>query len=146
MNSGLFSEVEFSVSHPDAKEPSKTYESDAGADLSCLEDFWLFPGETKLIKTGISLSVPNHCYAQLATRSSTALKSVCVTGGVIDYGYAGEVGVVLNNLGNKRVDFTKGDRIAQVIFLPIVEVTFKRVNELKSSPRGKKGFGSSNTK
>ena len=142
MNSGLFAEVEFVKMHPDAQAPSRVYEGDAGNDLCALEDFSLFPGQTKLIKTGIAIAVPPHCYGKVDGRSSLAKMGVFVTGGVIDHGYTGECGVFLNNLGTEKLNFRKGDRIAQIIFLPIVEVTFKQVDKLPNTARGSGGFGS----
>ena len=118
-------------------------ESDAGNDLFALEDFTLFKGQTRMVRTGVAISVPDHCYAQIASRSGLAKKSIFVTGGVIDVGFCGEVCVLLNNFSNEAVQFKKGDKIAQLIFLPIVEVSFKQVDALKPTRRGSKGFGSS---
>ena len=97
-HSGLFAEVEYVKLHPDAQEPHRTHEGDAGNDLKALEDFTMYPKETILVKTGIALAVPNHCVGLVKTRSSTAKRGVFTTGGVIDHGYTGECGVLLNNL------------------------------------------------
>ncbi len=141
-HSGLFAEVEYVKLHPDAQEPHRTHEADAGNDLKALEDFTMYPGQTKLVKTGVALAVPNHCVGLVQTRSSTAKIGIFVTGGVIDHGYTGECGVVLNNLGDEKVNYRKGDKIAQIVFLPIIEATFKQVESLGTTSRGTGGFGS----
>jgi dUTP pyrophosphatase len=140
---GMFAEVEFVKLDKDAQEPVRAHESDADNDLKALEDFRIHRGQTKKVRTGIALSVPNHCYGQVAGRSSLASKGIFPVGGVIDHGYTGECSVVLFNSSDEHVDFRKGDKIAQIIFLPIVEVSFKEVDALGNSNRGSNGFGSS---
>ena len=140
---GMFAEVDFVKLDKDAQEPQRAHESDAGNDLKALENFVLYPGQTKKVRTGIALAVPNHCYGQIAGRSGLASKGVFPVGGVVDHGYSGEILVALFNSSDETMNFRQGDKIAQMVFLPIVEVTFKQVDSLDSSARGESGFGSS---
>lgn len=140
---GMFSEIKYTKLDESAKAPTRAHESDAGNDLYALEDFQMFPGQTKLIKTGIAVEIPEHAYGQVASRSSLARKGVFVTGGVIDAQYRGEVGVLLNNLSDEKLEFRKGDKIAQLVILPIIETTWVESTALSGSNRGSNGFGSS---
>lgn len=141
---GMFADVRFTKLHPDAKTPTRAHESDAGNDLYALEDFTIYAGETLLVKTGIAVALPEHAYGQISGRSSLAKNGIFVTGGVIDSSYRGAISVILNSCaGNVMMHYKKGDKIAQLIVLPILEVTWKEVETLDTTVRGSNGFGSS---
>lgn len=128
-----------------AKAPSKAHSCDAGWDIFASEPCVVGPGETKVIKTGIALEIPSGWYGQIKSRSGLGAKGLIVTAGVVDSGYRGEVGVVVVN-GNRGPEgsfsFKAGDKIAQMVFLPVPEVEINLTGSLAGSARGKGGFGS----
>lgn len=125
--------------------PSKSNPSDAGYDLYSVEDKKIIPGNRKLVKTGISIAIPNGYVGLIWPRSGLAVKhGIDTMAGVIDSGYRGEIGVVLQNHGDKEYLIKSGDRIAQILFQKIECVySWEEVESLQDSERGTGGFGSS---
>ena len=127
--------------------PTQANPSDAGWDLYADEDVKIWPGETKLISTGISLEIPDGYVGLIWDRSSMGVKGIHRHAGVIDSGYRGEVKVCLHNSnpeGSKNNFIIEaGDRIAQIIIQesPIFEM--REVKNLEEGDRGNNGFGSS---
>lgn len=126
------------------------YESDmaAGVDLRAMveEDITLAPGQTFLMPTGISIYIndKNLC-ATVLPRSGLGFKHGIVLGnltGLIDADYQGPLMVPLWNRSNEPFTIKVGDRIAQMVFVPIVRATFKVVDDFEESARGSGGFGS----
>jgi dUTP pyrophosphatase len=129
-----------------AKVPEYAHDGDAGFDFTNNEeDFTLYIGERKLVKTGIKVSFPEDCTLEVRSRSGLALKKGIVVlnaPGTIDSGYRDEIGVILYNSGQGHVAIKKGDRIAQGVLVPIYKAKFKVVEDLEDSERGLGGFGS----
>ena len=101
------------------------------------------PHSRCLIKTGISIRVPNGCYGRVAPRSGLALnKGIDIGAGVIDEDYRGEVGVIMFNHSSKHFEVRKDDRIAQLICERIVHPCIEEVDDLEGTDRGADGFGS----
>ena len=128
------------------------YQSDgaAGADLRAhmAADIVLKPGQRALVPTGLHMQIPPGLEAQVRPRSGLAANSgvtVLNSPGTIDSDYRGEVKVLLVNLGDEEVTIRSGDRIAQVVFCPVVRVAFTRAQSLAETPRGSGGFGSTGT-
>jgi dUTP pyrophosphatase len=134
----------------DSKIPFYAHEGDAGMDLYSREEKNIAPGETSLIKTGISIELPHLTEAQIRPRSGLALKNsitVLNSPGTIDEGYRGEIGVILINHGKENFYVEKHMRIAQMVIKPIIRVDIQEVNsELSKSERAEGGFGSSGLK
>ena len=128
---------------PNAVLPTRAHPEDAGLDLYSLEDKWIAPSEGSMISTGISLEIPPGHVGMVADRSSLAKKGVKSAGGVIDAGYRGIVHVVLWNISKQEIQIRAGDRIAQMLILPIRLLEPLEVVDLEVSDRGDKGFGSS---
>lgn len=128
-----------------ARVPAKAHPGDAGWDIYASEAADVGPGETRIIKTGIALEIPGGWYGQIKSRSGLGAKGLIVTAGVVDSGYRGEVGVVVVN-GNKGPEgsfsFKPGDKIAQMVFLPVPDVEITMTEALNGSVRGQGGFGS----
>ena len=102
-----------------------------------------------LIPTGLAISIPIGYEAQIRPRSGLALKygvSVLNSPGTIDADYRGQLGVVLINHGVDDFHINHGDRIAQIIFAPIVQAVWKQVTDLDLSSRDVNGFGSTGIK
>jgi dUTP pyrophosphatase len=107
------------------------------------------PGERVLVPTGLYLEVPTGLECQVRPRSGLALKkgiTVLNTPGTIDSDYRGEVGVILINLSNENFTIEPNDRIAQLVFCPVIQVTLIETDALESSDRGTGGFGSTGKK
>jgi|TARA_Y100000748_G_scaffold209048_1_gene175228 dUTP pyrophosphatase len=125
------------------------YQSDeaAGVDLSASieQPVKILPWEREIIPCGISLSMPRGLEAQIRPRSGLAFKhgiTILNTPGTIDSDYRGEIKIVLINLSKKEFLIQPKDRIAQMIFSEVTQVTFKEVDDLDSTNRGIDGFGS----
>lgn len=108
------------------------------------EPLTLQPGQWRLVPTGLLVSIPHGYEAQVRPRSGLALKhgiTVLNAPGTIDSDYRGEIGVILINLGDKEFTVCRGDRIAQMIFSPVVTANMIVVEALETSARGNGGFG-----
>ena len=127
-----------------AKLPSRKHPTDAGLDLAYDgEKIWLFPGETRKLSTGIAIELWPNTVGIAKPRSGLASKhSIDVYAGVIDEGFTGEIEVTLHNSGQFPVEFERGDRIAQLLIMPVFYLEPVEVDELKSSDRGASGHGS----
>ena len=127
----------------DVKLPEYAHDGDAGMDIYSSVDCVLRPGEKQLIKTGISIAIPNGYVGLIWDRSGMALKhSLHVLAGVVDSGYRGEVGVVIINLSDKEFEITKDMRVAQMLIQPVASVQIQEVKSLQETSRNKGGFGS----
>ena len=123
----------------------------AGLDIRAFieESITLNPFERKLIKTGLFLEIPVGYEAQVRPRSGFALKNgvtVLNTPGTIDADYRGEVGVILINLSQEKVEIHSGDRIAQLVFAKVEQAQWTEVETLSETERGEGGFGSTGKK
>jgi dUTP pyrophosphatase len=121
---------------------------DLGYDVFSLETVLLEPHKTIRVRTGISVEARHpESGAPLGLlvrdRSSMASKGVATTAGVIDAGYRGEVQIVMTNLGTADLEIKAGEKIAQMIPVPVLTGMVEAVETLESSARLGKGFGSS---
>jgi len=128
--------------------PAHAHPGDGGVDLYARAAVELGAGERATVPTGIAVAIPSG-YAGLVTpRSGIAAKygiSVVNGPGLIDAGYRGEIKVVLVNLSDRAFAVERGDRIAQLVVIPVVDQEFSVVDELPGSGRGSGGFGSTGT-
>lgn len=118
----------------------------AGITIILIIAWIICAGSQTLVHTGVRLAIPAGYVGLVCPRSGLALKhdiTVMNAPGVIDANYRGEVGVILRNMGEHAFEVHEGDRIAQIVFLPYAHMQFEPVNELDSTERGEKGFGSS---
>ena len=126
--------------------PVYAHEDDAGADLRAAEAVHLAPGARALIGTGVSIALPAGYAAFVVPRSGLAAKhgiTVVNAPGTVDAGYRGEIKVtLLNTDATQGFSVEVGDRIAQLIVMPVSRAVFVPVAELSDSPRGSNGFGS----
>lgn len=132
---------------PNASLPRYATPGAAGMDLcACLsERVTLAPGERALIPTGLAVSIPQGYVGLVFARSGLAVKQgVALSNGVgvIDWDYRGEVKVGLVNLGRETFTVEHGARIAQMVVLPVEQMTLREVAELDDTDRGAGGFGS----
>lgn len=138
--------LEIKKLHPNATIPTRANPADAGLDLYALDVTEVPAWGSRLVSTGIAVSIPEGWCGVLKSRSSVALKQSCEVGaGVIDSGYTGELKVLLRNHSEKIKWFNAGDRTAQLIILHVPRVNVIEVKEFStvSGDRGDGGFGSS---
>jgi dUTP pyrophosphatase len=121
----------------------------AGADLrACLVDsepFIIKPGQRVLIPTGLSFEIEPGYEVQIRPRSGLSLKTgllVVNSPGTIDADYRGEVKIILGNMGDNVEIIHHGDRIAQMVMMPITQAKFEITDTLSETDRGTGGFGS----
>ncbi len=140
----LVPDIKFKKIHKDAVIPKRN-DGDACFDLWSVTTRALLPGERHLYKTGLKIEMPSFIEATIRPRSGMAINNgitVLNSPGTIDSTYRGEIGVELINHGNCITMISAGDRIAQMSFGFVLNVTFIRVSELGETKRGTKGFGS----
>lgn len=137
--------LKFRKLHENAVTPAYASEGDAGLDLCALEGTVIKPGERALVKTGIAIELEPYTVGLVCSRSGLAYKKgvfVLNAPGIIDSGYRGDVGVILQNSGAEDFEIEAGDRIAQLVIQEFVSVKLVEVDEVSSSTRGEGGFGS----
>jgi dUTP pyrophosphatase len=141
--------IKFKKLIADAIVPYFKYAGDAGLNLCSGYNYVLQPGKRELIKTGLSCEFPFGYELQIRSRSGMALNNGVVvlnSPGTVDAGYRGELGVILQNFGDKPYLIEKGDKVAQAILKKLEEVVVEEVDELTSTERDAQGFGSSGVK
>jgi dUTP pyrophosphatase len=133
----------------DAPIPAYAHPGDAGADLVSAESLRLEPGQRATVGTGVSIALPDGYGAFVLPRSGLAARhgiTIVNAPGTVDAGYRGEIRVtLLNTDAEAAYDVAVGDRIAQVVVMPVSRVRFVPVEKLPGSHRGSGGFGSTGT-
>jgi dUTP pyrophosphatase len=136
--------VDVPIIAPDV--PVYAHPGDAGADLVAAEAVRLAPGERALVGTGVRIALPDGYVAFVVPRSGLAAKhgiTIVNAPGTIDAGYRGEIKVILLNTDREHAhDIAVGDRVAQLIVMPVPRAVFIPVETLPDSVRGEGGFGS----
>jgi dUTP pyrophosphatase len=127
--------------------PAYATAGSAGCDLRAAIEapLLILPGGRARVPTGIAVAIPEGFEGQVRMRSGLAHdKGLALLNapGTIDSDYRGEIQIILANLGSEPVTLERGDRIAQLVFAPVVQASFERVDELPESHRGQGGFGS----
>lgn len=141
-------EVKITKLNPDAVIPQYAHPTDAGADISAVEEVTIQPGETKIVKTGIAIAIPAGYEVQIRPRSGLSVKTklrIPNTPGTIDTEYRGEIGVPIWNAGDIPYVIEKGMKIAQMLIAPTPMIKWNEVatvDELGTTSRGNGGFGS----
>ncbi len=140
-------ELRFRLLSETARLPSRAHPGDAGLDLYAAEAATLGPGERRPVGCGIAVAIPAGCAGLVLPRSGTAARhgiALVNAPGLIDSGYRGELRVLLLNT-DRQEPFTvaPGDRIAQLLVTPFLELEPRSADELPGTARGEAGFGSS---
>ena len=131
--------------------PKYKTDGSSGVDLSAFLDkeVVIKPNSSELIPTGLQVAIPEELEIQIRPRSGLAAKEsigVLNSPGTIDSDYRGELKIILFNHGNKDFIINNGDRIAQMVLVPIVKMEFEEVDSLPNTVRGQGGFGSTGKK
>ena len=126
--------------------PRYAHHDDAGADLCSTDAVTLDPGERATVGTGVAIALPEGLAAFVVPRSGLAARhgiTIVNSPGTVDAGYRGEIRVTLLNTDTSEpYSIAPGDRIAQLIVMPVARARFVRVDDLPPSVRGANGFGS----
>lgn len=125
--------------------PCYMTENAAGCDVKSIDNLYLQPGETRVVRTGIAIEMQPGYECQVRSRSGLAARYGVVvlnSPGTIDADYRGEVKVILHNHGHEAFEIKSGDRIAQLVFAKVERVFFVTVASLESTERGEGGLGS----
>lgn len=125
-----------------AKLPIKAHRADAGFDLFSRNDAIIKAQSSELFDTGVHIDIPEGYVGFLKSKSGLNCKHSLVGEGVIDAGYIGSIVVKLYNHGTTDYIINAGDKISQIVFLPIPEIKLEVVEDLKQTERGNAGFGS----
>jgi dUTP pyrophosphatase len=134
---------------PGARLPAVAHPGeDLGYDVFGLESVTLSPRATLRLRTGIAVEARHpQSGAPLGLlvrdRSSRAARGLACTGGVIDAGYRGEILIVMTNLSDMPIELKAGEKIAQMVPVPVLTGAVEQVDSLEDSARAEKGFGSS---
>ena len=126
-----------------AKMPTKAHDADAGFDLYAPRAFTVLRGASTIVDTGVHIEIPNGYVGFLKSKSGLNVKSGITGEGVIDSGYTGSIVAKLYNNGHEPVRFEEGQKIIQIVFLPIPEVELELAENFEETERGDNGFGSS---
>ena len=127
--------------------PTRAHDADAGLDLYTPEEFMLLmPSndgiDSQTVDTGVHIEIPEGYVGMLKSKSGLNVNRGVITEGVIDAGYTGSIKVKLYNLGKDIQYFRRGDKITQLVILPIVTPALKLVDKFAETERGDNGFGS----
>jgi dUTP pyrophosphatase len=126
--------------------PVYAHPGDAGADLTSTEAVRIAPGQRVTVGTGVAVAIPSGYAGFVVPRSGLAARhgiTIVNAPGTVDAGYRGEIRVtLLNTDSSEPYDIAAGDRIAQLVLVPVARATFVPVAELPDSARGAGGFGS----
>lgn len=122
--------------------PTRAHEADAGYDLYSREDATIHPNTGGIFDTGVHIAIPFGYVGFLKSKSGLNVKHSIQSEGVIDSGYTGSIVVKLFNHGSRAIEIKKGQKISQLVLLPIVTPRLIEVNSLEATERGNGGFGS----
>ena len=125
-----------------AKMPTRAYAMDAGLDLYSPICAKIYPRESVVIDTGVHIELPPYTAGFLKSKSGLNVNLDLTSEGVIDSGYTGSIKVKLYNNGGHMRFINAGDKISQLVILPVILPAIEEVEELADSERGANGFGS----
>lgn len=122
--------------------PQRAHPTDAGLDLRTPVDAYVRAGGSTVIDTGVHIQLPAGTVGMLKSKSGLNTKDGIVSEGVIDEGYTGTILVKLYNHGTEAKQFRRGDKITQLVVLPVLYPRVEQTEEIQGGPRGDNGYGS----
>lgn len=122
--------------------PTRAHDTDAGLDLYAMHDAIVSAKESTVFRTGVHIQLPRGCAGLLVSKSGMNIKNDITSTGLIDEGYSGEIRVKLYNHGGYDFKIHKGDKISQLVVIPVRYENVEIVDEIESGERGDAGFGS----
>ena len=127
----------------DAKMPTRAHPTDAGMDLYAMDRQVVPARGSAIFDTGVHIELPSGTVGMLKSKSGLNTKHGITSEGVIDVGYTGSIVAKLYNHSDKDYIVLKGDKITQLVIMPILTPELELVGELDATDRGDNGFGSS---
>lgn len=127
---------------PTAYPPVRAHDTDAGADIRTPDGFTLKAHSSEIIATGVHVQLPPNTVGMLKSKSGLNIRYGIVSEGVIDEGFSGEIIVKLYNLSDYDHRFQRGDKITQLVVMPVHYVTYEQVESIDGGERGTDGYGS----
>lgn len=122
--------------------PQRAHDTDAGMDLRTPVDAYVRAGGSTVIDTGVHIQLPPGTVGMRKSKSGLNVKDGIVSEGVIDEGYTGTIQVKLYNHGTEAKQFSRGDKITQLVVLPVLYPRVEQTEEIQGGPRGDNGYGS----
>ena len=122
--------------------PERAHGTDAGEDIRTPYGFAIPAGGTVIVKTGIHVQLPPRSVGMVKSKSGLHIRDGITTEGVIDEGYSGEIVVKLHNRNIEPRAFKRGDKIAQLVVMPVLYPTYVESDSIEAGERGDNGFGS----
>lgn len=122
--------------------PTRAHDTDAGMDLRASITQTIPPRGNAVFRTGVHVQLPPGTAGLLVSKSGLNVNADITSTGLIDEGYDGEIKVKLHNHGNKCITISAGQRITQLVVIPVLYEPIKLVDEIEGGPRGSNGFGS----
>ena len=122
--------------------PTRAHEWDAGYDLYSRETAFLAMYDSLTFDTGVHIEIPKGFVGMIKSKSGLNVNNNITSEGVIDCGYTGSIRVKLYNNGNQNIYIQKGQKISQLVIMPIITPELELVEKLKETERGAGGFGS----
>ena len=122
--------------------PNRAHDTDAGADLKTVNEVTVEPHGTAVVSTGVHVEIPHGYCGLLVSKSGLNVKFALTTTGLIDEGYTGEILVKVYNSGVEPYHFNKGDKVTQLVLLPVLYAEYVLVDEIGGGERGDNGYGS----
>lgn len=125
--------------------PERKHDWDAGLDMKAAETVTIKPGENRQIGLGVCVQIPQGYVGLMCPRSSIGVKTMLrpsISVGVIDAGYTGEVHQPYTNIGDEPITLQEGERIGQLVVVPLLDFDLEFVDELEPTERGDDAFGS----
>lgn len=122
--------------------PERAHRQDAGLDLFSPEDVMVKPRASALIDTGVHVEIPPFCVGFLRSKSGLMVNHQLTSDGTIDEGYTGSIRVMLINHSDWYYRISRGDKITQLVIVPVIRPEIEVVDKLDETDRGDSGFGS----
>lgn len=126
----------------DAYIPTRAHDTDAGLDLRSPETVYLPAHSSRIIDTGVHVELPRGTAGLLVSKSGLNVKNGITSTGLIDEGYTGSIAVKLYNHSTVPYKIIRGDKISQLVIVPVLYEGVEIVGELSETERGVRGFGS----
>lgn len=122
--------------------PTRAHGTDGGLDLYAMEAAKILPHDSEVFRTGVHVEIPEGCCGLLVSKSGLNIARDVTSTGLIDEGYTGEILVKLNNHGGTPVIIGRGQKISQLVVIPVRYENVEIVDEIQGGDRGDSGFGS----
>lgn len=122
--------------------PKRAHEADAGYDLFAMESKTVPARGNAIFDTGVHIEIPHGFAGVIKSKSGLNIKHDILSDGLVDSGYSGSIRVKLYNHGDREYQVLRGDKISQIMIVPVHTPDLRIVTELKETERGEHGFGS----